>query len=257
VLAATCDLTQPHEIESFIHRVQQDLGPIDVLINNAGVIQVGPQRLMTAEDYAEAIAVHFWAPLWTITHVLPQMRRRGQGRIVNISSIGGKIGVPHLTPYCASKFALVGLSKALRAELTPDGILVTTVCPGLMRTGSHRHAWFKGRHRSEFTWFSISGAMPLLSMSAQRAARQILNACRHGQAEAVLSLPARLAAAADALAPELTAEVLILANRLLPPPGGIGIDAREGKDSTSRWSPSWLTAWAEEAARENNEMLRG
>lgn len=100
-------------------------------------------------------------------------------------------------PYCASKFALVGLSEGLRAELARDGILITTVCPGLMRTGSPRNAVFKGRHRAESAWFSISAALPVLSMSAERAARRILAACARGEAEVVLSWPARLAAGVD------------------------------------------------------------
>jgi short-subunit dehydrogenase len=80
------------------------------------------------------------------------MRQRHQGRIVNISSIGGKISVPHLLPCCASKFARTGLSEGLRAELCQDGIYVTTVIPGLMRTGSPRNAIFKGQHRAEHAW---------------------------------------------------------------------------------------------------------
>ena len=82
---------------------------MDVLINNAGRIQVGPLEVQTIEDFEEAIAIHFWAPLYTTLAVLPEMRERGEGRIVNIASIGGKVAVPHLLPICASKFALVGL----------------------------------------------------------------------------------------------------------------------------------------------------
>src|SRR5918997_1127581 len=114
------------------------------------------------------------------------LRRRGEGRIVNISSIGGKISVPHLVPYSASKFALVGLSEGLRAELLKDGVVVTTVCPGLMRTGSPRNALFKGRHRAEYAWFAISDSLPITSMMAERAARQIIDACRRGRAELVI-----------------------------------------------------------------------
>src|SRR5204863_2590958 len=126
----------------------------------------------------------------TTLDVMPDMRARREGRIVNISSIGGKVSVPHLLPYSASKFALVGLSEGLRAELAKDGIVVTTVCPGLMRTGSPRNAQFKGQHRAEYAWFTLSDSMPFFSQSAERAARQILSACRHGEAEVVLSLPA-------------------------------------------------------------------
>ena len=103
---------------------------IDVLINNAGIIQVGPLEHMEPEDFENAMATHFWGPLHLMFEIVPVMRRRGFGRIVNISSIGGKIAVPHLAPYCASKFALIGLSDAVRAELDPYGIRVTTVSPG-------------------------------------------------------------------------------------------------------------------------------
>ena len=112
------------------------------------------------------MAVHFWGPLQTMPAAIPVMRRQRGGRIVNVSSIGGKIGVPHLAPYCASKFALTGLSESMRAELAKDGIHVTTVCPGMMRTGSPFNAWFKGRHREEFAWFAISDSLPVASIDA-------------------------------------------------------------------------------------------
>src|SRR5262249_50390239 len=145
-----CDITDRERVEEMVAVVQYRWGPVDVLINNAGTISVGPVETMTLDDYRRAMRTHFWGPLYTIHAVLPAMRRRGTGRIVNISSIGGKVSVPHLLPYNASKFALVGYSEGLRAELARDGIVVTTVCPGLMRTGSPRHAFFKGRHRAEY-----------------------------------------------------------------------------------------------------------
>jgi NAD(P)-dependent dehydrogenase (short-subunit alcohol dehydrogenase family) len=256
VAAFACDLTKPADITRLFDRIRHEVGSVDVLINNAGVIQVGPLETMTHEDYEQAMAVHFWAPLFCTEQVLPDMRRRGHGRIVNIASIGGKIAVPHLLPYSASKFALVGLSRGLRAELARDGIYVTTINPGLMRTGSPRHALFKGRHRAEYAWFSIGGSMPLLSIDANRAARQIINACRCGRAELTLSLPAKLAVLIDALAPELTADVMSFAARVLPPPGGVGQASVEGCQSTSAWSPSVLTTLNERAAEENNQLTK-
>ena len=231
-------------------------GRIDVLVNNAGVIQVGPVQNMTVADYQEAMAVHFWGPLGAINAVLPQMQQRGEGRIVNVASIGGKISLPHLLPYCASKFALVGLSQGLRVELAPEGILVTTVCPGLMRTGSPRHAWFKGRHRAEHAWFSISGSLPLISIDAERAARRIVAACRRGKAEIMVSWLARSASSLHGLFPGWTADVLGLVNQLLPRPDGIGIHAAAGSHSASPWAPSLLTFLAERAARRNNECVK-
>ena len=255
VMTARCDVTNRHDVMAMVANVYTQLGSIDVLINNAGVIQVGPLEVMTHEDFELAMQAHFWGPLNTIMAVLPSMRQKKTARIVNISSIGGKVSVPHLVPYSASKFALVGLSKGLRAELMKDGIKVTTVCPGLMRTGSPRNADFKGKHQFEYAWFSISDAMPLLSVSAENAARQVVSACKRGQAELVISVPAKIAVLFDSLFPETMSQMLALANGLLPKAGGVGTERMKGRDSTSSWSPSWLTTLNEEAALRNNEVL--
>ena len=135
-----------------------------------------------------------------------------------------------------------------------DGIVVTTVCPGLMRTGSPRNANFKGKHREEYAWFSISDSLPGISIKAERAARQIVDACKQGRAELIITVQAKLAVIFDAVFPELSAEMLALVNRLLPAPGGIGAGTAKGRDSGSSWSPSWLTTLTEDAALKNNEM---
>ena len=225
-----CDLSNRGEASALVDRAVSVHGRIDVLINNAGVIQVGPLQHMDTADFEEAMNVHFWAPLEAIRTVLPVMRRQGGGRIVNISSIGGKIGVAHLIPYCASKFALTGLSSALRAELAKEGILVTTVAPGLMRTGSPFNAWFKGRHREEFTWFTVADSIPGLSIDATKAARQIVSACRAGDAQLIVGWPAKFAVVADAIVPSAVARGVALSNRLLPSPTG-----RDGDRARSGW----------------------
>ena len=161
------------------------------------------------------MAVHFWGPLQTMTAAIPVMRRQQAGRIINVSSIGGKIGVPHLAPYCASKFALAGLSDSVRGEIAKDGIYVTTVCPGMMRTASPFNAWFKGRHRDEFTWFAVSDSLPIASIDARRAALQIVDACRHGDPELVITWPAKIAVIANAVMPEGVSLAMDLANRML------------------------------------------
>jgi short-subunit dehydrogenase len=184
---------------------------------------------------------------------LPAMLRRGEGRIVNITSIGGKVAVPHLLPYVASKFAMVGWSEGLRAELKKDNVYVTTVVPGLMRTGSPRNALFKGRHEAEYAWFSIMDSLPFTSMNARRAARRIVTAAVNGEAEVTLSIQAKLATTVAALCPNTTSEVLSWVNRMLPSPDG-SLIARKGKDSQSEWAPSSLTALGDKAAMENNEM---
>lgn len=254
VLALPCDITARDQVDAMLAQVRERLGPVDVLINNAGTIQVGPMEEMTPGDYDHALRVHFWGPLFTTLGVLPDMRRRRSGRIVNIASVGGKIALPHLLPYSASKFALVGFSEGLRGALARHGVYVTTVCPGLVRTGSPRNASFKGRHRGEFAWFSISDSLPLLSMSAARAARRILDACRHGDAELVMPLPTAVAVKLNALVPGAGTAVMSLAERLLPGPGGIGTATRRGADSGSLWSPSVLTTLGDQAAVTNNEL---
>jgi NAD(P)-dependent dehydrogenase (short-subunit alcohol dehydrogenase family) len=253
VLAVPCDVTDRDQVDSLVRSVRERFGAVDVLINNAGVIQVGPMEVMTIEDYEEAMRTHYWASLYTTLAVLPEMRARRDGRIVNITSIGGKISVPHLLPYSASKFALVGLSEGLRAELAKDNVVVTTVCPGLMRTGSPPNATFKGRHREEYAWFSISDSLPGLSMDAESAAREIVAACRRGDAEVVLSAPAKLGVAFHGLFPGATADLLGLVNRLLPRAGGIGTARAKGRESESPLSRSVLTTATRRAARENNE----
>ncbi len=253
ILACRCDVTNPDDVRELAGVVRQRWGAVDALINNAGVIQVGPVDTMTLEDYDESMRTHFWAALYTIREVLPDMRTHRHGRIVNICSIGGIMSLPHLIPYSAGKFALAGLSQGLRAELMKDGVTVTTVYPGLMRTGSARNATFKSRHRDEYAWFSISDSLPLLTISATRAAQRIVWALRCGDGEVVLTLPAMLARKFHGVFPGLTIRLLALANRLLPTVGGIGSRRAKGSDSTSAWSPSIWTVLGDRAAFRNNE----
>ena len=254
ILAIQCDVTDRDQVVETVGMVTEHFGRVDVLVNNAGVIQVGPMEDMEIEDYEEAMNIHFWAPLHTTLAVIPQMKERGEGRIINIASIGGKVSVPHLLPYSASKFALVGLSEGLRAELAKDGISVTTVCPGLMRTGSHGHAEVRGDHRDEFAWFSVAASFPGVSMSAERAAAQVVGAIRSGEAELVLSSPAKLLAKLHALYPAQMTDALGIINRLLPAATGSGVKKR-GSQSRSEISPSILTSLGDKAAEKNNELV--
>ena len=250
-----CDIRNRHEVNDTIERIVADFGLIDVLINDAGIIQAGPLNHMTVGDFEDAMATHFWGPLFAILAVLPHMRQGGARRIVNISSIGGRIAVPHLLPYGASKFALTGLSEGLHAELAQEGIRVTTVSPGLMRTGSTYNARFKGRHRSEFAWFHLADSIPGLSIDATRAARQIIDACRYGDAELTITLLARLAVLMNTACPATMARVMTMTNRLLPSAtDASGNEARSGWQSISRWVPSAVTTLSDRASADNNEL---
>src|SRR5437899_6406720 len=254
VLTIECDLLDSEQIRSAVRRIIDRFGKIDILINNAGIIEIGPLEHLRLEDFDRAMRLHFWAPLELISQIVPEMRIWGGGRIVNISSIGGKIAVPHMASYSASKFALTGLSDALRAELARDNIHVTTVAPGMMRTGSHVNAKFKGKHDKEFAWFAASAGAPLLSMNANRAARKILAACRRGQPSLILTFAARAAILGNALFPNLTGYAMKFANRLLPGAGGEEGNKSQDGSQLRRRTPEWLTRLADRATKKNNEQ---
>jgi NAD(P)-dependent dehydrogenase (short-subunit alcohol dehydrogenase family) len=253
--SSQCDVSDPAQVQSLLTSVENALGPIDVLVNNAGTILVGPLEHMSVADFEEGMRINFWGAVHTTLGVLPGMRQRHQGRIVNITSIGGKVAFPHLLPYTASKFALVGLSEGLRAELAKDGIWVTTVVPNLMRTGSPRNAEFKGDYKKEYAWFTISDSLPGASISAERAARQVVRACQSGESEVVLGLPAKLAVLANGIAPGLISDLLAAGNEwLLPQATGTETARHKGYESESPLTRSGLTSLTRAAERANNEV---
>jgi len=229
VLTIQCDLLESAQIQSAVQQALQHFRKIDILINNAGIIEIGPLAHMQLKDFDRAMRVHFWAPFILQLLIVPHMRAIGGGRVVNISSIGGRVAVPHMAPYSASKFALTGFSDAMRPELACDNIYVTTVTPGLMRTGSHVYATFKGDHAAEYMWFDWSRKIPLASISAERAARKILRACQRGKPSLVIPYCAYFIIAANALFPNLFGRVMKIFNRCLPPRvSQSGNEARSG-----------------------------
>jgi NAD(P)-dependent dehydrogenase (short-subunit alcohol dehydrogenase family) len=257
VMTIRCDVRRRADVRAAVDRILDTWRTVDVLINNAGIIQVGPLEHMDHEDFENAMATHFWGPLHLILEVTPVMRHRRFGRIVNISSIGGRIAVPHLAPYSASKFALVGLSDAVRAELDPYGVRVTTVAPGLMRTGSPVNAQFKGRHEAEYVWFKLASSLPGVSIAADRAAARIVEACRYGDPSLTITPQAKLAAAANQVLPAAVARAMMLVTRALPKESGpAGNETRLGiqNEAKTRWTPSVVTRLTDSAAVANNEL---
>jgi NAD(P)-dependent dehydrogenase (short-subunit alcohol dehydrogenase family) len=253
VLAVPCDVSRREEVDAWVRRTHAHFGAIHLLFNNASVIQVGPLDAMTLADFEEAMAVNYWGTVHATRAVLPHLRAAREGRIVNVTSIGGRVAVPHLLPYDAAKFAVVGFSEGLRAELAGEGIAVTTVVPGLMRTGSPVNAFFKGKQALEYTWFSLASATPLTTMSAGRAARRIVRAARRGEAEVTLTWQARLLRLAHALFPAATLQAMALTQRALPENAPGGAEAVRGMKLSTPASPSPATALMNRAARENNE----
>src|SRR3954454_10280336 len=220
------DETVPHRL---IEAATERYGRIDIVISNAGIIQVGPVADAEFGHFETALDTMALAPARLALAALPVMRSQGHGRIVTIASVGGKLSVPHLLPYSTAKFAAVGFSEGLRAELGRGPVTVTTVVPGLMRTGSHVQARFTGRAEEEFTWFSLGARLPLVSMDAERAARQIIEAVRGRRAEIILTPAGQVVSRVASLVPVLTSGVLPLLQQLaLPAPAATSQHGGEG-----------------------------
>ena len=210
------DVTDNARVGEVIAEVTERFGTIDAWINNAGAITVGPFESMDERDFEAQLNLHLRAVIGITQRLTPYFRERGGGRIVNVSSIGGLVGMPHLSAYCTSKHALAGFGKAIAPELAVDNITCTTVYPGLMRTGSPVQAVFKGDHQREYEWFAAADNLPGLSLSARAAAKRILNASARGHVEVVIGVSARLAEAARAALPETFALALRTTARVLP-----------------------------------------
>lgn len=225
--SSPADVTDRFAYARAIRAVTTAHGRLDALVNNAGVITAMPFDDALDDDFDESLRVHFWGPLYGIRAALPWLRRASPGHLVNISSIGGRVGIPHLAPYCAGKFALTGLSEAIGPELAADGVRVTTVTPGLMRTGSIRHARVRGQHAAEARWFAALGSLRLTSMSAERASAQIVAGMSAGRAAVRPGWQSRLLQVASAAAPGLVAAMFaVVVARVLPAPAGRFTPAR-------------------------------
>lgn len=245
----TCDVTDADAVHAMVGEVMSVLGPIEIAINNAGQMMVGPVEHMQPRDFHHAMAVHFGGPLNVVHAVLPAMRQRRQGRIVNIASIGGLVPIPHMAPYVASKFALVGMSRAMYAELANQGIRMTVVCPGPLRTGSQLAATYKGRHEEEFAWFATSGTLPLMSSSALHAARRIVRAVRSGEPMVVIGWSSHLLRAFDGLMPGATSDMISMVDRYILPGSSGGSDQpRTGEESSEEMESSPLLSRIRRAA---------
>lgn len=254
VLVIQCDVTDQNQVQQAINQTVTHFGRLDVLINNAGDVTVSPVENNSVDDFRKMMDLYFYGPLYTMSAAIPYMQKQGGGKIVNISSIGGRISVPHLLPYSAGKFALSGLSEGMTAELAMENISVTTVYPGLMRTGSPRNVEVKGNYEKEYRWFKVSDSLPGLSVSAENAAAQILRACRRGDATLTISLPAKFAAAFHGIAPGSVIKANKIVNFLLPK-AVAGTGSHRGHETEYEKKESWLTSLTDKAAKENFNNL--
>ncbi len=251
VLLLPADVTDRVQVRQAIALFVRRFGRLDAVVNNAGVIVSAPLADTTADDIRALMEVHLFGTLNVTQAALPHLARVEGARVINVCSIGGKIGVPHLSAYCASKFAQAGLSAVMSQELRSRGVRVTTVHPGLMRTGSHVNAWFKGERRVEFAAFSLVNGLPGSSMSAERAARQIINAAERGVADIVIPFTIRQVARVAALAPNAVSIALAAVNQMLPSrPSEFAV---QGKHVGLSPALRAVVSLSERAADRNNE----
>jgi short-subunit dehydrogenase len=241
VVAIQCDVTDRTQVDDMVEEVTRRLGRIDILVNNAGSIIVGPAQKTTEEDIRQSLDLMLWGPVHTTFAVVPQMRKQGDGQIVNITSFGGKVAVPHLLPYSTAKFAAVGFSSGLRSELAKDGIAVTTVCPGELKSGSFTQALFKGKRDEEYRWFALGASAPW-TMSAERTAQRIVTGIRRREADVTFPWTISVATAMNGIAPNLTAAALRLMDRGLPGYKGTDDGVEVGAQIEERKGKVWEAA---------------
>jgi short-subunit dehydrogenase len=194
VRAVPCpaDLTRPEDRQRAVERTAAALGPIAVLVNNAGIETAGAFAALTADDIAVTVETNLTAPLHLARLVLPGMLARRRGHIVNVASLGGKQGAPYDAVYCGTKAGLVEWTAALRAELRGTGVSVSAVCPGYV-TGV-----------GMFARFGVPAPRAIGSCAPEAVAAAVVRAVTRDQPEVIVnSMPVRGLLALDALSPRL------------------------------------------------------
>ncbi len=250
----SADIGIESEAEGAIERIAAHFGHLDALVNGAGIMQIGPLDNMAQSDFEAAMNINFWGGLWCARAAMPHLKKSGQGRIANIVSFGGQVAAPHMAPYTASKFAMKGFSDALRNEAARDGVLVTTVCPGPIRSGSHLQIKFKGQQAKEFRLLKMAIAIPGGAIEVESAARLIIEAMKKGVPSLIFPFPVFLLTAAYAVFPNLAGAILSLVTRFAPAPDSAnGDELIAGRDLQSEVPPSVLTRLADRAVEANNE----
>ncbi|MCS6711148.1 SDR family NAD(P)-dependent oxidoreductase [Brachybacterium sp. EF45031] len=249
------DATDADAVMRGIAAIESAHGPIDVAIHVAGIIEVGPAESTQLDHLRRALDVMAWGPIHLADALIPRMRERGRGRFGVVTSIGGLLSPPHLLAYSTAKFAAVGFTEGLAASLAGSGVTATVIVPGLMRTGSHRAARFYGDRRAEYSWFAPAASLPLLTASAEHAARRMVSGVLAGRPYVMITPAAEIGARVHGLAPGLTTRMMGVVGRVLPGPVPGEHEPRPGEEiaPTAPRLVRVLTTLGERAARRNRE----
>ncbi len=254
VVAISCDIGERVYANALVDEVVDRLGGLDIVVNCAGVMEVGPLSTVTVEQIEKVVRTNLFGTVNVTMRALPFLRDGGRdARIVNIGSVGGRFALPHMLAYDTSKFGVLGFSEALRVELADDGPRVVTVQPGMMRTGSFYNARFTGDRAAEMAWFSVLSSQPILSMNARDAATRIVDATADGRTFLTLGLSGYLGDIVHRLSPRLAIGVAGLFGRLLPQGGATSAFSARGRDVESDLPGSAILSRGDAAARHLNE----
>lgn len=247
------DVTDRVGVQRVVDDISTGYGPIEVAIHVAGIIQVGPAADVALEHFDQALDIMAKGPINVVWSVLPSMRERRRGRIGVVASVGGVVSPPHLLPYSTAKFAALGFTDGLAAELAGTSVTATSIVPGLMRTGSHDQATFIGNATAEHNWFSVAASAPLISANSTRAARRMVDGVLAGKPLVTITPVAWMAYRVRGLMPGTTTRAMGIANRFLPRATGNTVPVKGSKLSTSPVVRR-LTHCGRRAAARNNEV---
>lgn len=181
VLACQVNVADKKQVEAFANQVMKERGQVDILMNNAGVGVGGALLETNIEDYEWIFSINYWGVLYGLKYFLPHMVARKYGHVVNTASGAGLCSIPAMSAYCSTKFAVVGLSETLRAEVRRYGIGVSTICPGIINTNivaesrMHLQEGIRANHNRLVNFYRRFGWPP------ERVAKAILSAVRHNR----------------------------------------------------------------------------
>lgn len=260
-VTSECDVRDADAVSAWVDQAAKRSGRVDAAFHVAGVIQVGPLESITMEHLHEAVDTMLWGPVHLSLSLIPTLREQGHGRVGIISSVGGLVSVPHLLPYSVAKFGAVGLAEGLFAELSGSGVTVTSVTPGLMRTGGHARARFVGDSVADYAWFAPMASLPLVSISVERAARRIVDGVLRGSPTVELTPLTIVGRRVHGVAPATTIRVMGRVSRLLPrgprrahdSSGSPGVEGRVARRDVDSRLVKVLSVLGDRAARRHNE----